>query len=70
MATELEAHKEHLDVLNGATIIEATALDDTDGIFQVLLVRTRDDTILQIEVYCDPEGNGPGHLHINEYEDR
>jgi hypothetical protein len=67
-----------LSFLVGATIVVAEAVVQNDDnsevveVWPVLQVRTTDGRTFQIEVSCDPEGNGPGHLFITEavdYED-
>ena len=42
--TELDYVKEHMSVLQGARVIDATALDDDGEVFPILLMRTPDGT--------------------------
>ena len=67
--TELDYVKEHMSVLQGARVIDATALDDDGEVFPILLMRTPGGTFYQCELLMDPEGNGPGFLDIHKRED-
>lgn len=46
--------------LKGATITDAMLIGDVP----VLIVRTTKGQTFQVEVWCDPEGNGAGFLSI------
>jgi hypothetical protein len=67
--SEKQALEEYLSILKGATIIEICAVADDDFGFThywpVFWIKTKDGKELQIEVSCDPEGNGPGHLFMS-----
>lgn len=58
----------HYGQLRGATIEEVGQAegDYPTESWPVLIVRMADGTRRQVEVSRDPEGNGPGHLFIEE----
>jgi hypothetical protein len=49
------------------TLIEP-ARDDYGQVWICLRVEFEDRPALRVEVSCDPEGNGPGHLFIGTEE--
>jgi hypothetical protein len=69
---EIAYVKAYLDELVGAKVVNVAAVkDDSDDwgwpeVWPVLVFEKPDGTLLQVEVSCDPEGNGPGHLFVTE----
>lgn len=62
-----------LTPLLGATVVDVFGLDHLDfgvtEVWPVLVLRQPDGTDVIVEVACDPEGNGPGHLFIRDLDE-
>ena len=70
---EKQGYIDHMKRIEGGKILEATAVievDENNGgygeVFPVLLVKGTNGRTYQVEILCDPEGNGPGHPDIHE----
>lgn len=55
----------HLDQLKGATIVDAFAVESAGELYPVLQLKLKDGCDSAVTVQCDEEGNGPGHLDID-----
>ena len=70
---QVRYYREHLDRLVDGKIISVGAIKDDSCYgserWQVLEIVKPDGTVYQINASRDPEGNGPGHLFIDEVED-
>lgn len=61
------AYREYYGQLIGAQIKQVVLIGDPWGhAVPVLIVQTADKREMQVEVWCDPEGNGAGHLDIHD----
>jgi hypothetical protein len=60
--------REQLSGLVGCTIVQvdASAATETgsDSVWPVILVKDAKDNLFQLEIACDSEGNGPGHIFL------
>ena len=60
--------REQLSGLVGCTIVQVDASSatetGTDAVWPVILVKDVNDNLFQLEIACDPEGNGPGHIFL------
>ena len=58
--------RELMDLLAGATILEAGRADFGGEEWPILRIRTKNGRRFQVFVQRDEEGNGPGHLEAEE----
>jgi len=60
--------KDQLSGLVGCTIVQVDASSatetGTDAVWPVILVKDANDNLFQLEIACDAEGNGPGHIFL------
>ena len=65
---EMKFLKKHFGQLLGGKIVEVTVLEDEHEpwIKIPIFVIEKKGKLYQCEVYCDPEGNDGGFIHINE----
>jgi hypothetical protein len=62
-------HANRMRPLVGATI-EQIVIDDSEGeCLTGFMVKAKDGRIFQVIAMCDPEGNGPGWLTIDDIND-
>ena len=63
MNSEIQAEIQNAQPLVGGTIL--SFFTDTPGEYWGFRVRLRNGRGAHVWVNCDPEGNGPGHLEID-----
>lgn len=56
----------HYEQLRGLTVVAVDLVDyEDDGrLWPTLILEDGRRNAIRVEVSCDPEGNGPGHLFI------
>lgn len=54
----------NLRVLQGATVVQAGAIDEEMGAYPFLVLRGLKGGLYQIEITMDAEDNGPGFIHV------
>ena len=61
---------EHLDPIIGTGIVGIAVDDETfsEPCYALRVKKSKNGPVKLVWIMCDPEGNGPGHLNIEDEE--